>query len=57
MLCYYRPELDFFHETDASGIAIGMVLLQSESNDRESMYPITYGSQTLTDAESRYTNI
>ena len=46
LLRYYRPKLDLFLETDASGIAIGMALLQSESNDRESLYPIAYGSKT-----------
>ena len=56
-LCYYRPELELFLETDASGIAIGMALFQSESNNRESLYPIAYGSQILTDAETRYANI
>ena len=34
-----------------------MVLLQSERNDRNSLYPIAYGSKTLTDAETRYANI
>ena len=34
-----------------------MVLLQSESNDRESLYTIAYGSKTLTDVETRYANI
>ena len=57
LLRYYRPELDLFLETDVSGIAIGMALLQGESNDRESLYPIAYGSKTLMDAETRYTNI
>ena len=57
LLRYYRPELDLFLETDASGIAIGMALLQSESNDRELLYPIAYDSKTLTDAETRYANI
>ena len=42
---------------DASGVAIGMALLQSEQNDRSSLYPIAYGSKTLTDAETRYANI
>ena len=57
LLRYYRPELDLFLETDASKIAIGMALLQSESNERELLYPIVYGSTTLTDAETRYANI
>ena len=50
LLRYYRSELDLFLKTDASGIAIVMALLQSESNDRESLYPIAYGSKMLTDA-------
>ena len=54
---YYRPDLDLFLETDASGVAIGMALLQSEKNERESLYPIAYGSKTLTEAETRYANI
>ena len=52
LLSYYRPELDLFLETDASGIAIGMAILQSEGNERESLYPIAYGSKALTDAET-----
>ena len=44
-------------ETDASRVAIGMALLQSEQNYRSSLYPIAYGSKTLTDAEIRYANI
>ena len=43
-------------QIDESGIAIGMALMQSENNDRESMYPIAYGSKTLTDGETRYVN-
>ena len=30
VLRYYRPDLDLFLETDASGVAIGMELLQSD---------------------------
>ena len=48
---YYRPDLGLYLETDASGVAIGM------ENDRNSLYPIVYGSKTLTDAETRYANI
>ena len=33
-----------------------MPLLQNESNDREPLYPIAYGSKT-TDTETRYANI
>ena len=57
LLRYYRPDLDLYLETDASRVAIGMALLQSEGNDRNSLYPIAYGSKTLTDAETRYVNI
>ena len=57
LLRYYRPNLDLYLETDASGVAIGMALSQSETNDRESLYPIAYGSKTLTDAETKYANI
>ena len=57
MLRYYRPELDLFIETDASGKGIGMALLQSETNDRATLYPIAFGSKTLTSAETRYANI
>ena len=57
LLHYYRPDLDLYLETDASSVAIGMALLQSETNDRESLYQITYDSKTLTDAETRYVNI
>ena len=34
-----------------------MALLQSEQNERSSLYPIAYGSKTLTAAETRYANI
>ena len=57
LLCYYRPDLELFLESNTSGIAMGMALLQSESNNRELLYPIAYGSKTLTDAETRYANI
>ena len=40
-----------------SGVAIGMALLQSDNNERESLYPITYGSKTVTDVETHYANI
>ena len=51
LLHYYRPELDLFLETNASVVAIGMALMQSENNDRESLYPIAY-NKTLRDAET-----
>ena len=54
LLRYYRPDLDLYLETDASGVAIGMALLQSEQNNRSSLYPIAYGTKTLTSAETRY---
>ena len=57
LLQYYRPELDLFLETDASSMAIGMALLQSETDERSSLYPIAYGSKPLTDAETHYANI
>ena len=57
LLRYYRPDLDLYLETDASGVAIGMALLQSEQRDRFSLYLIAYGSKTFTDAETRYANI
>ena len=57
LLRYYRPDLDLYLETDASGVAIGMALLQSEQNDGSSLYPIAYGSKNLTSAKTRYANI
>ena len=57
VLKYYRPDLDLYIETDASGKGIGMALLQSENNECSSLYPIAYGSKTLTSAETRYMNI
>ena len=57
VLKYYRPDLDLYIETDASGKGIGMALLQSENNECSSLYPIAYGSKTLTSAETRYANI
>ena len=57
ILKYYRPDLDLFIEMDASGKGIGMALLQSDSNERYTLYPIAYGSKTLTSAETRYGNI
>lgn len=49
--------MDLYLETDASGVAIGMALMQSENNDRSILYPIAYGSKILTDAETHYVNI
>ena len=40
-----------------SGKGIGMALLQSEKNERSSLYPVAFGSKTLTSAETRYANI
>ena len=57
ILRYYRPELELFIETDVSGKGIGMALLQSEKNERSSLYPIAFGSKTLTSVETRYANI
>ena len=57
ILRYYKPDLDLFLETDASGKGIGMALLQSIENHRDSLYPIAYGSKTLMPAETRYANI
>ena len=57
ILKYYRSELDLYIETDASSKGIGMALLQSENNDHSSLYPIAFGSKTLTSAETRYANI
>ena len=51
VLKYYKPELKLFLETDASGKGIGMALLQSDSNEKESLYPMAYGSKTLTPPE------
>ena len=48
ILRYYRPDLDLYVEADASSKGIGMALLQSNSNERDSLYPIAYGSKTLT---------
>ena len=42
LLRYYRPDLDLYLEMDASGVAIGITLLQSEGNDRNSLYPIAW---------------
>ena len=42
--------LDFKRIIDASGKGIGMALLQSENNDRSSLYLIAFGSKTLTSA-------
>ena len=57
ILKYYRPALDLYIETDASGKAISMALLQSEKSERQRLYPIAYGSKTLTRAETMYANI
>ena len=57
ILRYYRPELELFIETDASRKGIGMALLQSENDERSSLYPIASGSKTLTSVETRYMNI
>ena len=58
LLRYYRPDLDLYLETDASRVAIGMVLLQSDENDRSSLYPIAcMAVKLLTDAGTSYANI
>ena len=57
LLHYYRPDHELFLETDASSVAIRMALFQSDKNERESLYPIAYGSKTLTEAETIYANI
>ena len=57
VLKYYKPELELFLETDTSRKGIGMALLQSDNNEKESLYPIAYGSKTLTPAETQYANI
>ena len=57
VLKYYKPDLDLYIEMDARGKGIGMALLQSENNECSSLYPIAYGSKTLTSAEMRYVNI
>ena len=57
LLRYYRPDLDLYLETEASGVAKGVALLQSETNDRESLYLIAYGRKALTSAETRCANI
>ena len=60
LLRYYRPDLDLYLKTDNSGVAIGMALLQSDTNDtneKDSLYPIAYGSKTLTSAATCYANI
>ena len=44
---YYKPGLDLYLKTDASSVAIGMALMQSENNDRESLYTKAYGSKML----------
>ena len=48
--------MDLYIETDANGKGIGMALLHSENNEHSSLYPIAYGSKTLTAAETRYAN-
>ena len=45
LLRYYRPDLDLYLETDASRVAIGMALLQSKGNDKNSLYLIAHGSK------------
>ena len=52
VLKYYKPDLELFLETDTSGKGIGMTLLQSNSNEKESLYPIAYGSKAPTPAET-----
>ena len=48
----YKPELKLFLKTDANRKSIGMALLESDSNEKESLYPIAYESKTLTPAET-----
>ena len=57
ILKYYRPDLELFLETDASGKGNGIALLQSEESERNRLYLIVNGSKTLTPAETRFANI
>ena len=45
LLKYYRSGLDLYIETNASGKAISMALLQSENNEWQSLYPIAVWQQ------------
>ena len=49
-LVYFDPKKTYVIQVDASGLGIGAAFLQDEK-------PITFASNTLSSAESRYANI
>lgn len=50
VLAYYDPKKQATIEVDASGVALGAVLLQEGR-------PVAFASKALTDTEKRYANI
>ena len=52
ILSFYNPHAETTIVTDASRFGVGAVLLQKQPNGENQ--PISYGSRSLTDTESRY---
>ncbi|QRW23019.1 Retrotransposable element Tf2 protein [Rhizoctonia solani] len=52
VLIHSNPELPYFLETDASGVAMGAILSQRGSDNR--LHPIAYMSKSFSGAEANY---
>jgi hypothetical protein len=52
VLAHPEPDKPFELEVDASGFAVGMVLLQKKEDGKK--HPITYFSKTLNEAQHNY---
>ena len=63
---FYDDTKPLYLETDASGVGLGVALLQLCNNtacqrgmppDNTNLHPIAFASKSLTGAEQRYSNI
>ncbi|QRW16907.1 Retrotransposable element Tf2 protein [Rhizoctonia solani] len=52
VLIHSNPDLPYYLETDASGVAMGAILSQRGSNNR--LHPIAYMSKSFSGAEANY---
>ena len=63
---FYDDTKPFYLETDASGVSLGVALLQMQEGmtfqkgivpDNTTLHPIAFASKSLTGAEHRYSKI